>query len=47
MALAVDGGGVVAGVQEDVAQNVHRAADVLREAARVVDGLLSACVARR
>ena len=47
VALAVDGGGVVAGVQEDVAQNVHRAADVLREAARVVDGLLSACVARR
>ena len=46
VALAVDCGGVVAGVEKDVAENVHRAADVLREAARVVDGLLSAGVAR-
>ena len=47
VALAVDRGGVVAGVEKDVAENVHRAADVLREAARVVDGLLSAGVARK
>lgn len=44
--LAVDCCRVVARVQQNVAENVHCTTNVLGETARVVDSLLTTCVAR-